>query len=132
MASFRSSVFIPMYGSIQGFWSNRRARWTLVGRMPRDMYSSDSDSKAHSGPCCFNLCRRQPNAEEGVLILRHPLFLNHHALRCHRICIVRVMKLFWVLLVHLEYKALWIACWMNINGFDQLLAVFFPPEGARW
>ena len=38
-AFFRSSVFIRMYGSIQGLWSNRRARWTLVIRMPRDVYS---------------------------------------------------------------------------------------------
>ena len=39
VASFRSSVFIWMYGSIQGLWLNRRARWTLVRRLPRDVYS---------------------------------------------------------------------------------------------
>ena len=33
----------------------------------------------------LNLCWRHPNAEEVVLILRHPLLLNHHALRCQRI-----------------------------------------------
>ena len=38
-AFFRSSVFIRMYGSTQGLWSNRRARWTLVRHMPRDVYS---------------------------------------------------------------------------------------------
>ena len=38
-AFFRSSVFIQMYGSIKGLWSNRRARWTLVRPMPRDVYT---------------------------------------------------------------------------------------------
>ena len=39
----------------------------------------------------LNLCWRRPNAEKVVLIVRHPLLLNHHALRCQRICIVRVV-----------------------------------------
>ena len=34
-----SSVFIRMYGSIQGLWSNRRAWWISVRCMPRNMYS---------------------------------------------------------------------------------------------
>ena len=38
-AFFRSSVFIRMYGSIQGLWSNQRERWTLVRRMLRYVYS---------------------------------------------------------------------------------------------
>ena len=33
----------------------------------------------------LNLCWRHSNAEEVVLILRHPLLLNNHALRCQRI-----------------------------------------------
>ena len=108
---------------IQGLWSNRRARWTLVRRMPRDV----AVLVAEVGNQLFNLGWRHPNAEEVVLILQLPHFLNHHALRCQRVCIVRVVKLFWVLQVHLEYNALKIVCWMICNGFGHMLEVFFPP-----
>ena len=48
-------MIIRMYGSIQGLWSNRRARWTAARRSPETDTAADSDSAAHSGSCCGGL-----------------------------------------------------------------------------
>ena len=110
---------------------------------PETCTAADSDSEAHSGPCCggcepaFQPWLAPPQCKIGCADTPTSTFSDPppppHALRCQRICTVRIVKLFWVLQVHPEYKALWIVCWMICKGFGQLLAVFIPPppEGAR-
>ena len=50
-AFFRSSVFILMYGSIQGLWSTDGRDGLWSDACPETCIAADSDSEAHSRPC---------------------------------------------------------------------------------
>ena len=61
---------------------------------------------AEVGDQLFDLGGRHPCAQKAMLILRHPLFLNNHALWSERVGVVLIVKLLGVPQVHLEDIAL--------------------------
>ncbi len=81
----------------------------------------------------FYLSRRHP--KEAVLILKHLLFLDHHALWCQWVGVMRVMELCRVFQVDLDDETLWVIGRVVSYVGLQLLAVLHPTEttcGNGW
>ena len=93
--------------------------------------AADSDSEAHSGPCYGGLgpasqpLSAPPQSLGGCADTLTSIFskspcapvpADMHCARCVSL---------------LGTPGLWIVCWVICNCFGHLLAVFFPPEGAR-
>ena len=75
-------------GGRDGLWSDLCTETRIA---------ADSDSEAHVGPCygrlvsAFQPLSAAPQRLRGCADTLTSIFLTHHALRCQRICIVRVV-----------------------------------------
>ena len=85
---------------------------------------------AEVGDQFFDLGGRHTFAQEAVLVLRHPLFLDHHTLWSERVGVVAVVKLLGVLQVHLEDKALGPVGRLVLDCASQRCTVLYPSKSA--
>ena len=82
------------------------------------------------GDQLLNLSRHHPHAKEIVLVLRHPVLLDHQVLRCKRICVVHLIQLFRLLEVYLKDVPLSAVIWVFPNASCKPIAVLHPLEAT--
>ena len=85
---------------------------------------------AEVGDQLFDLGGRHTFAQEAMLVIRHPLFLDHHALWGERVGVVVAVKLLGVLQVHLEDEALGPVGRLVFDCASQRCTVLYPSKSA--